>query len=262
MPLRRLILPDGGVVDLLPGEVPPLSWQGPAPGGPVLTLDAALLRVVAARALAAGRGGQAAVGVAAAQHGEGTTTVARGLAACLTQHFGKRVVLVEANERSPCLRQIYRLVDGPGLSDVLGRRVSLGGALQMAGEDRRMLILPASLPNGVYGQGGHVPGLVAAHPAGQTGPASHGLVLRDLVAALLGHADTVVIDLAPVLPYRDSPLLGPAMDGVALVLRGGQASRAEAAQAVQAMRDGGAPVLGAVLNRYRSPVPRFLKRIL
>jgi Mrp family chromosome partitioning ATPase len=233
----------GSRIELLPGEVPPLSWQGPAPDQPALTPDPALMTHLATRALAAGMSGQTAVGVASPRHGDGATTVARSLAACLADRFGKRVVLLEGNARSPCLRKIYRLVDGPGLADVLARRVSLGGALQMAGEHRTMLVLPAALPH-----------------AGQASLGDCGL--RDLVAALLAHADAVVVDLAPVLPYRDTAQMCPGLDGVALVVRGGHSTKTDGAQAVQAIRDGGAPVLGAVLNRERSTVPWLFARLL
>jgi Mrp family chromosome partitioning ATPase len=232
-----------GQVALLPGEVPALSWQTTTPERQAPTVDRSLMTGLATRALAAGSAGQTAVGVTCLQHGDGATTVARSLAACLAEFFGKRVVLVEANQRSPCLRRIYRLVDGPGLSDVLSRRVSLGGALQMAGEHRTMLVLPASLAQ-----------------AGQAAPSPFAS-LRDLVAALLGHADAVVLDLAPVLPYRDTVQMCPAVDGMALVLHSGRSTKSDGAQAVQSIRDGGAPVLGAVLNRSRSYMPRFLERL-
>ncbi len=226
---------------LLPGELPHAGLPVPAADLAVLTVDQAAMTGLALRALAAGDAGQTAVGVASLNHGEGATTVARSLAACLATSFGKRVVLVEANQRSPSLRQIYGLPEAPGLGEVMDRKVSLGGALQMTGEHRHVLVLPASLTQ----SGGFT---IAA--------------LRSVLAALLGHADAVVVDLAPVMPYRDTGALCGALDGVALVLRGGHSRVADGKMAVQTMQDAGTKMLGAVLNRERSAIPRFLERYL
>jgi Mrp family chromosome partitioning ATPase len=181
---------------LLPGELPQAGLPVPDAGPAVLTVDQAAMTGLATRALAAGEAGQTAIGVASLNHGEGATTVARSLAACLATSFGKRVVLVEANQRSPSLRQIYGLPEAPGLAEVMDRKVSLGGALQMTGEHRHVLVLPASLaPSGGF--------TVAA--------------LQSVLAALLGHADAVVVDLAPLMLYRDSFAMCGALDGMALV---------------------------------------------
>jgi Mrp family chromosome partitioning ATPase len=226
---------------LLPGEMPKLRWAHLPDPAAVPLVDDSQLQGLAARALAAGDGRLTAVGIAAPQHGAGATTVARNLAICLAAQFGKRVVLVEANQRSPSLRRIYNLPESPGLSDVLSSRIGVGGALQIAGEHRRILMLPASLPIGVA-QGAL--------------PSAEGL--RRLLAALFGHADAVVVDLAPVIPYRDSVAMCGALDGVALVLRGGHSTVADGREAVRRIEAAGSVVLGAVLNRERRP--RFLGR--
>jgi Mrp family chromosome partitioning ATPase len=226
---------------LLPGELPqePNVYQPAA--GTVLTVDQGLMRSLATRALAAGDGRLTAVGVAALQHGAGATTVARNLAICLATQFDKRVVLLEANQRSPSLRRIYALPDGPGLADVLSHRVTLGGALQIAGEHRRILMLPAAISQDA---------ILGAD------------ALRDFISALLGHADAVVVDLAPVIPYRDTAAVCGALDGVALVLRGGESTVSDGQAAIERIEATGTRVLGAVLNRERAVVPGFLERLL
>jgi Mrp family chromosome partitioning ATPase len=231
----------GGTQVALPGELPPGDLGAPSLAPGLLTLDQAMMRGVATRAMAAGAAGLTAVGVASLRHGEGATTVARGLAACLAQSFGKRVVLVEANQRSACMRAAYGLPDGPGLGDVLARRVSLGGALQLGGEHRQVVVLPASV-----------------QPMGVIGAAD----LRELLVELLGYVDAAVVDLAPVLPYRDTVDVCSALDGVALVMRGGSSTVSDGRAAVQRVQAAGGSVLGGVLNRERVVVPRFVERWL
>jgi Mrp family chromosome partitioning ATPase len=227
---------------LLPGELPRNVWGEPAVPQPMMTLDQAMMKSLAMKSLAAGEAGTVAVGIASLHHGDGATTIARALATCLAATFRKRVVLVEANQRSPSLRQLYGLPDGPGFSDVLTNLVPLGGALQIAGGHRGVLVLPAST-------------LTMAANVGA-------LALRTVLEALLGHADAVVVDLPPVLPYRDTGLLCAALDGVALVLRGGHAKVTESRMAIASLREAGVPVLGAILNREKPVLPRTLSGLL
>jgi receptor protein-tyrosine kinase len=119
---------------------------------------------------------------------------------------------------------------------VLTNRVPLTGALQIAGGHRGVLVLPASTIT------------MAANVGAQA--------LRTVLESLLGHADAVVVDLPPVLPYRDTGLLCAALDGVALVLRGGHAKVTESQVAIASLREAGVQVLGAILNREKSVLPR------
>jgi len=240
----------GGQNDSLGRRGLPPARQGGATldqrqvGAPVLTVDTAVVLGLARRCLKAGRDGLAAVGVAALQHGDGTSTIARSLAASLATSFGKRVVLVEANLRSPCLRQSYGLAQGPGLSDVLAGSAALEESLLAARGFGTLLVLPAST-------------LPAGNPAALPGPA-----LRAVMARLFAFADIVVFDLAPVLPYPDTGLLCGSLDGVALVLRAGKSLRSDSRRGLKALRDEGVPVLGAVLNREKSFIPRLVERML
>ena len=211
---------------------------------PVLTVDARVMQSLAAKAVKAGKGGLSAVGIASLQHGEGATTMARSLAACLATSFRKRVVLVEANLRSPCLAALYGLSDGPGLSEVLAGRADLRSALRAPRGAGAMLVLPAS-----------------KSPLGDPA-ALPGEALRKLMAEMFGYADALVFDLAPIVPYPDTALLCGALDGVGLVVRAGKSTRSDGKRGVKALRDEGVPILGAVLNRERAFIPRLIERML
>ncbi len=217
---------------LAAGEVAPTETRPPC-------VEAAELRHLATRALAAGQGGVAAVGVAGLQHGDGATTVAHGLAVCLASAFAKRVVLVEANQRSPSLRRRLGLADGPGLADVLARRAPLGSVLQATGEHRQLLVLPASIRE--------LGGVTAAG-------------LRELLRALLDHVDAAVVDLAPAVPYRDTGAVCSALDGVALVMRSGHATVQDGRAAIAAIGGGEGRVLGAVLNGRQASKRFFFEK--
>jgi Mrp family chromosome partitioning ATPase len=232
-----------GRVRLLPARPGGTSVDQAQRGAPVLTVDGEVMLGLARRCLKAGRDGLAAVGVAALHHGDGASTIARSVAACLATSFGKRVVLVEANLRSPCLRQTYRLAQGPGLSDVLAGSAALEDSLLSARGFGKLLVLPAST-------------LPAGNPAALRGP-----VLRAAMTRMFAYADILVFDLAPVLPYPDTGLLCGSLDGVVLVLRAGQSRQSDSRRGLKALRDEGVPVLGAVLNREKSFIPRLVERM-
>ncbi len=208
---------------LLPGELVPGDARLLPTDPTLLRLSNQALRDVALRAMAAGEGGTMTVGVAGLQHGNGATTVARNLAVCLAEGFGKRVVLVEANQRSASLRRAFGLPDGPGLTDVLARRISLGGVLQMAGEHQQIVLLPAAMRES---------GLIAADD------------LRALLGALLAFVDAAVVDLAPVGPYKDTVAACRAFDGMVLVMRGGHSTVADGRVAVERVQAAGGECAG------------------
>ncbi len=223
-------LSDNSVGDSPNGVALPVPDWRPRAVAEAFTVDARLMRDLAAGALAAGSHGLTKVGVAALRHGDGATTIARSLAECLAEQHGQRVVLVEANHRSPSLRRICGLPPGPGLPDVLAGRASLESALRASATVRRLLFLPASENRAAI---------------------APGRALRDTVAELFLYADALVFDLAPVLPYADTALLAPEFDGTALVLRAGRTSRQDASAALQTLNQAGVKLLGAVLNRDR-----------
>jgi hypothetical protein len=134
----------------VPARQAPWRARRAPKGQPVLTVHGQLMRDLATRAMAAGGGGLTKVGVASVQHGEGATTISRSLAVCLAEDFGQRVVLIEANHRSPCLREMCGLPPGAGLSDVLSGAASLEATLRMSRAAGKMLVLPASETPGTH----------------------------------------------------------------------------------------------------------------
>jgi succinoglycan biosynthesis transport protein ExoP len=246
MPLPRVA---GGPAASATGRMSPAGQRSVRRRrGAMPVVDAALLHALAIRAIDAGSGGLTAVGLTSVVHGEGATTIACGLSACVATTLGQRVVLVDANLRSPMLRTAFALEPGPGLADVLGGGISLESALRApaAGPlgDGRLLVLPASQAN-------------PDNPALLSGPA-----MRDLIAELHGYAEVLVFDTAPVQLYPDTTMLARHLDGVVVVLRSEHAKWDDSEQAVQALRDSGANVLGAVLNRQKAYIPRLLDRLL
>jgi capsular exopolysaccharide synthesis family protein len=178
--------------------------------------------------------------VTAPRHGEGATTVAVGLAGALAADRTCRVLLVEANLRTPSFGTILPLTADAGLVDLAGGHAT-----------------PESLvsrPDGV--------GFSAIGAGDRRGQMIDLDVVDTLLARLRPQFDFIVVDGPPVNIYADSSMLATKVDGVILVVEADQTPVVEAEAANRQLTKVGARILGVVLNRRRSYIPAFLESIL
>ncbi|GIW43756.1 MAG: tyrosine protein kinase [Candidatus Binatia bacterium] len=175
-----------------------------------------------------------------AQHREGTTTVALGLALALARERDSRVLLMEANLRSPSLRHLLPVPTSYGLSDyALGRAAP--EAIVTRVDEWNLSVIPA----------GTQPATTVAVEAIET-----------LLARLQPQFDFVVIDGPPVNVYADAAVIGSKVDGVILVFEADRTPVTDAEAAKRQLDRVGARILGVVLNRQRSYIPAFLENLL
>ena len=171
--------------------------------------------------------------VTAARHGEGTTTVARELAAALGQSAWCRVALVDAAQMPtdftvPSLLGTFERGQEPAL-----RCAYIGTSEVHVGR--------------LTGPGEGAPRLES---------------LRGLFAWLRSHYTVAIVDCPPVLPCREAAITAAIADGTILVVEAERTRRAEIAQTRIILDQLGATLLGVVLNRRRRRVPRFLEGLL
>lgn len=81
--------------------------------------------------------------------------------------------------------------------------------------------------------------------------------MRELLAALSGAYDFVLVDSPPVLPVADSLMLAPFVDTILFVTRSGKTDRSVAQEAVRRLRRVGARILGVVVNGVRTSVAGY-----
>lgn len=177
--------------------------------------------------------------VTATRHGEGATRVAVGLAKALASEGDTRVLLVEANMRSPSLSRALPLADGPGLSDYLAGEASPESLVKRLG-DVNLSIVTA----------GDRPGMVDCE------------AIVTAIAELTPNFDFVIIDAPPVNRYADVSVLGPKVDGVILVVQADETPVADAENAKRTLDRVGARIFGVVLNRQKSYVPATIQALL
>lgn len=161
--------------------------------------------------------------------GEGKTTTAVNLALTIAD-AGARVVVVDADLRRSQLGAALELETAVGLTDVLVGRVTLDDALQGWG-DGALMVLPA--------------GATPPNPS----ELLQGPAMANLLHALEGRFDVVLIDAPPLLPVSDAVILGTRTAGTILVCAVGATARGQLREAADKVEQVGGRVLGLVLTK-------------
>ncbi|MEZ0490672.1 Wzz/FepE/Etk N-terminal domain-containing protein [Kineococcus sp. TBRC 1896] len=177
--------------------------------------------------------------VLASAAGDGAPDLALELARALADHE-TRVLLLEADLRTPALARTLGLGPGPGLADVLIDGLPVAAALR-----RSELDGPAILPAGTLR--GELAGVMAETTDELVGSAALQRVLADLRTRF----DVVLVTAPPVLAATDAAVLAARADGVVLLAESPATRRRQLAEALRDLEMVRATVLGVVLDHSR-----------
>jgi capsular exopolysaccharide synthesis family protein len=167
--------------------------------------------------------------VSSTQPGEGKTTIATNLAIALAQ-VGQRVLLVDADLRSPSLHKLFRIREKVGLVSYLAGQ-----------QDWRTVVRPSGLPDLDLIFCGPIP----PNPSDLLSSRNMGALIR----SAREQYDFIILDSAPMLALADSRILATQVSGVLLVVKNATIPREQVKQALSGMRSVGANVIGVALNR-------------
>ena len=169
--------------------------------------------------------------VTSTRAGEGKSVTALAIATVLAR-TGKRVLILDADMRSPSLHTYLGAANTVGLSNYL------------AGGDDWQSLLAVSPVQGL-----------SAMFAGPMPPNAAELLSTDRITSLLAlvcaHFDHVVVDCAPVLGLADAPLLSRAVEGCIFVIEAGGAPVRAIQQSIDRLRSVHAHLIGAVFSKLR-----------
>ena len=166
--------------------------------------------------------------VSSTMPGEGKTTIASNLAIALAQ-AGQRVLLVDADLRSPSLHRLF------------GAQKELGLVSFLAGhQDWRAVVRPSRLPGLDLLFCGPVP----PNPSELLCSRSMGTLIR----SAREEYEFVILDSAPMLALADSRILAKLVSGVLLVVKNAAIPREHVKQTLAGIRGVGANVIGVALN--------------
>lgn len=167
--------------------------------------------------------------VASVQPGEGASTTALVLALTAARS-GKKVVLVDADMRSPSLHQYLGARNASGLSNYLAGE-----------EDWRSLLQPLKTEGVTLLAAGPVPPSPADLLSGERFPA--------LAGELAQAFDLVLFDTPPMLDIDDAPLVARGVTRVVFVMEAGRSGIRAIRAALDRLRAADATIMGGVVTK-------------
>jgi Mrp family chromosome partitioning ATPase len=202
--------------------------------------DALLWRLMSRRAHATQ---STTIGLIGCDSGAGVTTIAANLAARASELQLGPVLLVETVCERPRLSAAWKLPRGPGLAELLAGEAAFADCLRS-------------------GPAGDLHVLPAASGRRKELPAWDALIVEALLAECSTDHKLVLFDLPTADRLDHATLLAKRLDEVLLVVRAERTRGPEARRVVDRLLEDGVPLKGAVLNRQRRYVPRWLNRWL
>lgn len=182
-----------------------------------------------------GQAAPAAVMFCGIDRSSGCTTVCGRTAEILASQIPGTVCVVDANLQSPSLHRYFQLENREGFSDALVNSSSMQGLAQQI-QKRNLWVVTC-------GAALDVP-LAACSER-----------LNSQILTLRSVFDYVLIDVGPANISSDAIILGKLVDGAVLVIESKSATREAAGQAKEILEAANVRILGAVLNKWTSPVP-------
>ncbi|WP_164549694.1 GumC family protein [Altericroceibacterium xinjiangense] len=163
---------------------------------------------------------------------EGKSSSSLALSAVLGR-TGRRVLLIDADLRSPSVHGLLDLTNLEGLSTVLSGQ-----------EDWRSVVQPTSLKN------------VSVIATGPMPPNAAELLSGDSLDRMLGECaaeyDHVIIDAPPVLGLADAPIISRTVEGVVLIVEYRGPAIRTIKSSIERLRQAHGHIFGAVLTKMRT----------
>ncbi len=173
---------------------------------------------------------------------EGTSTVLFSYAVTLASE-GEKVLVVDANLRSPALHRLFKADRGSGLADLLAEKIPVENVIKKTQIENLMLIT----------SGLHRPNPFLLFQSENWG---------DFMEDIKTKADWILFDSPPVNTYSDSCVISSKTDSFILVVKAGKTRWEVANSALSQMKQWNDNISGAVLNRKKMHIPEWLYKRL
>ncbi len=168
--------------------------------------------------------------------GEGKTLTSVNLAVAMAKDFDRRVLLVEADFKSPSMPRL------------LGQEMS-GGFIDVLSKQTDMADVSLTYFNG------HLTILMAGKSLGDDLRWMSSDRLSEFLQQMKGRYDYIVLDLPPILPLADAGVITEVADGVIMVIRAGHTPQHIVKRAMTDLDS--RKVLGVVLNDVNSSMSYY-----
>lgn len=174
---------------------------------------------------------QKMLAVVGCERNSGSSYVAANLAVAFSQ-LGERTLLVDADLRTPRQREIFRLANREGLSDILAGKADLEEMLQKPGYLPDLSILGA--------------GTIPPNPQELLSRRTFALLLQGLTSRF----DVIILDTFPSVAISDSETVASLSGGALVVIRPNHTRLADAALLKDRLRACSTQLVGALVNQY------------
>ncbi|SEM02058.1 capsular exopolysaccharide family [Sphingomonas palmae] len=195
-------------------------------------LTEAYASIAANLGFATSHGVPRSLAVTSARPAEGKSSTSYALARSLAR-INRRVLLLDADMRSPSVHHLLHQPLGNGLSNYLAGDDDLGTLVRATEIDRLSIMTAGPQPPST-------PELLAGNR------------LTILLEQLATEFDHVVLDLPPVMGLADAPLIASKVEGTLIVTAAHSTHKNVARLAVGRLRSAHAHLLGAVLSMFDS----------
>lgn len=170
--------------------------------------------------------GTKVVMVASAMAGEGKTVTAVNLALTLSESYGRRVLLIDADFRRPTLHEVFQVPNVSGLNDAL--KADADRKLTILEISPRLSLLPAGRPN---------PDPMSGLTSGR---------MQRIIDEAAEKFDWVILDTPPIGLITDANLLATMVHTAVLVVQAGRTPCGLIQRAIERLDR--SRVIGVVLN--------------
>jgi len=162
---------------------------------------------------------------------EGKTSSAVNVAVAFAQ-LNKRVLLIDADLRRPCLHRIFRVRNAGGLSNYLTGNFPFEETVQMT-KVENVWVIPS--------------GPIPPNPA----ELLNSKRMRELIEQVKKYYDIIIVDLPPILVASEALVLSRLIDSMVIVVRPGKTAQKPFRDAVEEFKRAKAKVIGLVFNEAK-----------
>ncbi|EJV70010.1 tyrosine protein kinase [Bacillus mycoides] len=162
------------------------------------------------------------------RYGEGKSTITVNLAVSIAQK-GEKVLVIDANLRTPTIHEMFGVENTIGLTDILSGKTTLEGAVKKTEMESLDVLTSGPIPFN--------PSEVISSD-----------VMDMLIQKAMGRYDIILFDSSPVLEVTDTSVLADKCEGVLLVIRYNRTVNEDALETKRALSFTKSRILGAILN--------------
>jgi capsular exopolysaccharide synthesis family protein len=176
-------------------------------------------------------------------HGSGSTKTAVGFAMCLAKDYQHKVLLIDANLRTPGLHNYFSDETDLGLNGLFSHEYQMDFE-QKNKSNFNLYVITCNTDN----------------------PESTHLFetkrFNDFLKTMRQSYDYVILDAPPITHFAEARIISSKVDGVILIVEFGKTRRQVALKAKNELDAAGGNFLGVVLNRRKYYIPKWLYKSL